>query len=95
MMVYVSMVDNHTGAFLGAFIINRETEEEAQRAAVNALHTKTGFDSCVNCKSCPIEVGAAIPAGVYGKILSLADMHAHAQVWGDVVDVHGKPAPER
>jgi hypothetical protein len=91
MMQYVSMCDNDSGAFLGAFIINRETSDEAQAAAVTALYSTTGFYGGVDCISAPVPVGEVVPAGCYGRLLTLADLQEHPG-FGGAVDLAGDPA---
>jgi hypothetical protein len=86
------MCDPEGGEFLGAFVVNRETDEECQQAAVTALCRKTGRTAAVECVSAPLAPGMpAIPPGMYGRVLSLEDIQAHASEWGPAVHIDGGP----
>jgi hypothetical protein len=70
-LYYVSLSDNHTGAFVGGVYINAGDIETASQAAVDLSGVKT----CLSCLASPVPAGGpAIPA--IGRLLSKDDLAA-------------------
>jgi hypothetical protein len=74
MLCYVSVANNHTGAWIGAVIVNKPTEEEAQDYAAGLARADPQCP-CVQTVCVRIKPGSPpIPAELIGRLLTKADL---------------------
>lgn len=77
MLCYITICDNHTGAFVGAVILNRETLDAAAQAAGDiAVHA--GAPHCLQIAVAQVPAGPqAIPPEAMNRLLSYAELERY------------------
>ena len=85
MLYYLSISEEHTGKFVGACILNRETRLEASHAAAHVAWS-AGVRTCVEVAICPVPAGGRpIPADALERFLSMEDLRG---IFGELRLVH-------